>query len=356
MIRCASVGLGWWGMLHAEASEVVDGMKLTTGLNQSGNAEVDAKAMAEFSSRFGGKQATSYEEILADPAIDAVLITTPDPFHVPQIVAAAQAGKHVFCEKPLAVTVEDGLKAIKACQEAGVVLAVGHNRRLSRAQRAIKAIIESGELGEILHIESHFSYPGGMTFTPGFWRASPPMNKIGVITASLIHMVDSCLHVHSPVKKVVGATNLRRAVPLDFSDTTAFLCEFESGASGYIGGTIAAADYSSLNFYGSKASIYAGIDEEEVTLHRRYGPREKIDLSSYVTPEGQALTQRQTEPRPPSYDTLAAELASFVRAVEGRQPFLITPGEALHNVAVMQSIVQSAATGKPVDIPQAWRL
>ncbi len=174
MLRCASVGLGWWGGEHAAAIDgKSDRIRIAACHTDSGDAAADAAALGAFAERYGARPFERFDDLLADPEIDALIVTTPHSSHVPQIVAAAEAGKHVFVEKPLAMTVESGRRALDACQKHGVVLAVGHNRRFSNALAAIKKIVDDGTLGTILHAEAHFSWPGGLTYPKGYWRTDP---------------------------------------------------------------------------------------------------------------------------------------------------------------------------------------
>lgn len=326
MLRCASIGLGWWGGEHAVAirgkSEL---LRIEACHTDSGDGAADSAAMRRFAERFGARPYVRFDDLLRDKGIDALIITTPHSRHVPQIIAAAQAGKHVFVEKPLALTVESGRSAIEACRRAGVVLAVGHNRRFTSALKAIKELVDRGALGTILHAEAHFSWPGGLSYTKGYWRADPAEAPAGAMTATCIHMIDSLAHLLGPIERVIAAHTKHRAVPLGIDDTTAFLVEFTSGPTGYIGGTIAAPDMSSLNLYGSAASIYAGIDEEQVTFHRALGAREALPI----------------EPA----ETLRLELEEFASACAGQGRFRVDPEEALRNVAVMEAVIKAARSG-----------
>jgi predicted dehydrogenase len=242
---------------------------------------------------------------------------------VPQIIAAAQAGKHVLVEKPLSLSVASGRQALQTCCQAGVVLAVGHNRRFTSPLRAIKALVDRNALGTVVHAEANFSYPGGLSFATGYWRADPAEAPGGAMTATLIHMIDAFMHLLGPIERVIGARSKHRAAPIGIEDTTSFLVEFASGPTGYIGGSIAAPDASMLNLYGSAANIYAGIDEEQVTFHRNEGPREPLTIE-------------------PPVDSLRLELEAFARACTTGPAFPVAPEEALRNIAVMEAAIEAA--------------
>ena len=329
MLRCASVGLGWWGGEHAAATHGKSRLlRIDACHTDSGDGAADSAAMRSFAERFGARPYARFDELLADETIDAVIITTPHSCHVPQTIAAAEAGKHVFVEKPFALSLESGRRALEACRKAGVVLAVGHNRRFMSALTVIKDLVDEGTLGTILHAEAHFSWPGGLTYPKGYWRADPAEAPAGAMTATCIHMIDTFAHLLGPIERVIAAYTKHRAVPLGIDDTTSFLVEFASGPTGYIGGTLAAPDVSSLNVYGSAASIYAGIDEEQVTLHRAHGPREALPIEPVESAE-----------------SLRLELEEFANACAGHGRFRVDPEDALRNIAVMEAAIAAARGG-----------
>ncbi len=332
MLRCASVGLGWWGGMHASAIHGTTNLvRIEACHNDSGDRAFDATAMQSFAERFGARAIARFDDVLADKTIDALIVTTPHSRHVPQIIAAARAGKHVLVEKPLALSVESGRSALEACRKAGVVLAVGHNRRFTSPLRAVKALVEGNALGTILHAEANFSYPGGLGFKKGYWRADPAEAPGGAMTATLIHMIDAFMHLLGPIDRVIGARSKHRATPLEIEDTTSMLVEFAGGPTGYIGGSIAAADVSSLNLYGSAATVYAGIDEEQVVLQKSDGPREPLAIA-------------------PPTNSLLLEIEAFARACAGGSAFPVAPEEALRNIAVMEAAIEAARRGVGVAV------
>jgi len=334
MLRCASIGLGWWGGMHADAVQGKSSLvRIDACHNDSGDPAVDAEAMRGFAERFGARPIARFDDVLADKAIDALIVTTPHSRHVPQVVAAARAGKHVLVEKPLALSVKSGLSALEACRKAGVVLAVGHNRRFTSPLRTLKSLVEQKALGTILHAEAHFSYPGGMQFKRGYWRADPNEAPGGAMTATLIHMIDAFQHLLGPIERIIGARSKHRAVPLGIEDTSSFLAEFAAGPTGYVGGSIAAPDVSSLNLYGSAASVYAGIDEEQVAMQKVDGPREPVALA-------------------PPTNSLLLEIEAFARACAGGPAYPVPPEEALRNIAVMEAVFEAARSNRATDVPK----
>ena len=175
MLRCASIGMGWWSDELADAIQgKSDAIRIVTCFTRS------AEKRAAFAAKYGTGTHDSYEAALADEAIDAVILTTPHSTHAEQVIAAARAGKHVFCEKPFTLTRASAQAAADACAQAGVVLAIGQNRRWHSGTRALKAMLEAGDFGTLLHAEANFSVPSALGYPPELWRASRVESPAGL--------------------------------------------------------------------------------------------------------------------------------------------------------------------------------
>jgi len=148
-VRLGSVGLGWWGGVLADGVAAGDEAVVVSGFART------PETRQKFAEDRGVRQASSFDEMLADDEIEGVLLATSHDSHADMIEAAAAAGKHVFVEKPFTLSVDDGKRAIAAAEKAGVVLQVGHNKRRQPANRRIKQLIDSGELGSIVMVETH---------------------------------------------------------------------------------------------------------------------------------------------------------------------------------------------------------
>ena len=318
MLRAASIGLGWWSDELAGAVQgVSDRIGIVTCHSRS------AQKRAAFADRFATGQRDSYDAVLADPEVDAVILTTPHSLHAEHIVRAAEAGKHVFVEKPLALTATSARRAVGACENANVVLAVGHNRRFSAAAQRLKAMWEAGAFGVVLHLEANFSAPGGLSYVTGQWRANRVESPAGAIAGLGVHMIDLLCWLAGPVERLTARAT-RRAVPVDIDDATSALLDFASGATGYLGSLFACPYTSFLNVYGTRANAFAAVDANVLEIVRPGGEREACDIAPV--------------------DTLRAELEEFADAcADGGRTFRVRPAEAVHNVAVMEAIAVSAA-------------
>ena len=153
-IRLACVGLGRWAGVLAEGIRKTPGLEITACHTRS-----EARKEA-FARKYGCRPFPGYPAILEDPHIDAVVLTTPHSAHKEQVCAAARAGKHVFVEKPLAVTLEDARACVEACGSAGVVLMVGHCWRWVASVQKEKSLVDAGALrfasGPIAQVSSSF--------------------------------------------------------------------------------------------------------------------------------------------------------------------------------------------------------
>lgn len=319
MLRAASIGLGWWSdELAGAIQDRSDLIRVVTCYSRS------AAKRSAFAEKFATGEHASYEAVLSDPAVDAVILTTPHSQHAEHVERAAAAGKHVFVEKPFTLTAASARSAAEACARAKVVLAVGHNRRFSAAAIALKEMMDGGEFGTVLHAEAHFSAPGALAYTPDRWRANRTESPGGAIAALGIHMIDLVCWLLGPAERVAAQAK-RRAVSVDIDDTTSALLDHASGATVYLG-TLFACPYTSfLNIYGTKANAFAAIDGDRLEVQRA----------------GEARAEVALEP----VDTLRAELEEFAAACLSDGSFRVRPEEAVHAVAVMEAMVASAATG-----------
>ncbi|KJC57689.1 hypothetical protein UP10_28025 [Bradyrhizobium sp. LTSPM299] len=319
MINCAIAGLGRWGRALVEAAHHEPRLRITSAV------EPDIAHAEDFCAAHGLSPATSLDAVLADRDIDAVLLATPHSLHKAQVIAAAASGKQVFCEKPLALRRDDAAEMFAACRKAGVVLAVGHNRRFWPAMRALRAIVASGELGTILHVEGHNSNENSQGITQG-WRLSPEESPGGGLTGAGLHVLDGFVSLLGPARQVYARLNAREAGPPPL-DTAILAIEFVNGVSATLATVRATPFYWRVHVFGTKGSAEV-LDEVTMVLRK-----------SGALP---AMT------RYPACDALAAELSAFADAVEGRQPFPVPEADVLATLAAFEAALQSMQTGHPV--------
>jgi predicted dehydrogenase len=319
MINCAIAGLGRWGRALVEAAHKEPRLRITSAV------EPDIVHAEDFCTTHRLAPATSLDAVLADPDIDAVLLATPHSLHKAQVIAAAAAGKQVFCEKPLALRRYDAAEMFAACRGAGVVLAVGHNRRFWPAMRALRAIVAGGELGTILHVEGHNSNENSQNIMQG-WRLSPEESPGGGLTGAGLHVLDGFVSLLGPARQVYARLSARETGPPPL-DTATLAIEFVNGVSATLATVRATPFYWRVHVFGTKGSAEV-LDEVTMVLRKSGEP---------------PATSRY-----PADDTLAAELSAFADAVEGRQPFPVPEADVLATLAAFEAALQSMLTGHPV--------
>lgn len=319
MLHVVFVGTGWWGTELAKAAQSLPDTYTIAGCSALTSAEREA-----FGAVFGGIGYESFEAVLDDPAVDAVLLATPHSLHVSQIVAAARAGKHVFCEKPLALTAVSADQAISACATASVVLGVGHNRRYSQVAREMKEFIDAGGCGKIVHVEANYSSAGALRLQPGQWRAQREEAPGGGIAPMAMHMIDTFTWLLGPVARIAAIAK-RQVVSVAIDDTCACLFELASGATGTLNSIFTVPYTAYLTIYGTKAIIEARRNFTELTI-------------TPMSP-GEATVHKHFTVD----DTVRSELAAFAASCAEGTPFPVRPEQARHNVAIMEAIGISAA-------------
>jgi predicted dehydrogenase len=320
MIACAIAGLGRWGRSLVEAAERGGRLHITHAV------EPDAAA-AGFCAAHRLTLAESFDAVLADPGIKAVLLATPHSLHLAQVIAAAKAGKQVFCEKPLALRREHAARMFEACRAAGVVLAVGHNRRFWPSLRLLREIAGGGELGPILHVEGHNSNENSQSITQG-WRLSAEESPGGGLTGAGLHVLDAFVSMLGPARRVYARLNPREAGPPPL-DSAMLAIDFAGGVTATLATVRATPFYWRVHVFGTKGSVEV-LDEVTVVCRR-----------SGVKAETTILAPN---------DVLADELAAFADAVEGRSPYPVAEQDVLATLAAFEAALASMHSGLPVTV------
>jgi len=247
-MKVACIGMGWWSDVLADA------------IKRSGKLEIAAcysrsrEKREKFAAKYGCTAAKSYEEVLSNKNIEAIINTTPNAVHLETTLAAARAGKPTFLDKPIANTVADARAITEACREAKVVLALGYQRRRESHFRWIRANLQ--QFGTLVNAEANISRDrlGKIDLTS--WRYSAEGMPGGVMLQIGIHYTDVLEYLIGPVKAVSGRS-VRLVLPGDNPDVASLVLEHESGALSTLNASYASAsEYYLLNLYGKEASAY----------------------------------------------------------------------------------------------------
>lgn len=324
MIRAAIVGVGHWGQHLVECTQdKTDKIRFTTGVARA------PERAAAFAARYGLALVSDYGKVLGDPGIDAVVLATPHTQHAEQVIAAARAGKHVFTDKPFALTRASAEAAARACADARRVLAVGFNWRYQPALQEIRRMLQDRRLGRLLHIEGNFNGPSVYRFPKEHWRQQPEEGPAGGMTGRGVHVVDSMLYLAGRIDSVF-AQSARLTLDHGLDDTTSMLFTFASGASGYLGTVIATAESWRMQVFGSKGWATVGSIPH---LHTWSLTTCMVNAQPTVIDYPQTSSER-------------AELDGFADAIEGRAQYACPPQDAVHGVAVLEAVARSAQSGQ----------
>ena len=323
MLRAAVYGAGHWGTRLIESVQGKSSkIRFVTAVTR------DTAGKAALAARFGMALATDYDSVLANPAIDAVVLCTPHSHHSAEVIAAAKAGKHVLCEKPFTLTVSDAQAAIAACKAAGVTLHVGFNRRYAPAYIEMVRRIGAGEIGKLRHIEGQFSGPPSYQIEPGNWRSNQHESPGGSMTARGVHVIDAMLPIAGLVDTVFAFSN-RLQLKIDVDDTTSCLLRIAGGVTGYLGTLHAASAFYRIHAFGSKGALEMR-GETELLASDLKGNVERLTFDIA--------------------DKERAELEAFADAVASGVKFVIAPEEIVNTVAVMEAVAASAKSGAAISI------
>ena len=325
-LRVAALGMGWWSDVLADAVNRSDKLQVVACFTRS------ADKRAAFAAKYNCRAAGSYEEILADSTIEAIINTTPNTVHLETTQAAAQAGKHVFLDKPIANTVREGQAIAEACGKAGVVLALGYQRRRESHFRWIKSEIDAGRFGRLVQAECNISRDRLGRFDLSSWRYTAAGMPGGVMLQIGIHYVDVLEFLMGPVQRV-SARLAQLVLPGDNPDVANMILEHENGALSNLTASYASAsEFYMMNIYGKEASAY-------------------YDLFSGLRHLTRGETAARAVPTEVN-DTIREELEEFAHCVRtGTRPE--TDGHwAARNLAVIKAGARSAREGRAVDVAE----
>jgi predicted dehydrogenase len=332
-VRVGLVGYGWWGKTIARQ------LASSSWLQVAAVAEVDAGARAAMASDpllAGVALHDSAHSLIAQPGLEAVILCTPHQQHAAQIVAAAQAGLHVFCEKPLCLTLDDARRAVAACSARGLVLGIGHERRFEPEVIALRQLIAEGTLGTVLQIEANFSQDKFFALPKDNWRLSNAHAPVGPLTATGIHLVDLSIAVLGPCEQV-WARLATLGSDFENGDTLAVMMAFASGANAMISAVLATPFEGRFAVYGNRGWV---------EIRDRTHPENPTGWDVTTTLRGQAPVTRFAAPSPSVRDNLEA----FAMAVRGVRPYPVTQAEMLANVAALEAIMQSVQRRAPLAV------
>ena len=325
-LRVACIGMGWWSDVLADAIVRSGKLKIVACFTRS------EEKRAKFAAKYDCKPAASYEAILADRSIEAIVNTTPNNVHLETTRLAAAARKHVFLDKPIANTVADARAITDACRKAGVVLAIGYQRRRESQFRWIRRQIDDGVFGRLVNAEANISRDRLGKIDLGSWRYTAEGMPGGVMLQIGVHYTDVLEYLLGPVKAVSGSL-AQLVLPGDNPDVASLILEHEGGALSTVNASYASAsEYYLMNVYGKEASAYYDFHQGLRFLKRGAERSEPVAVAKT--------------------DAFVDELEEFARAARGDGKPEMDGEAATRSLAVIRAGIESARTGRRVTVAE----
>ena len=326
-MRVASIGMGWWSDVLADA------------IKRSGKLEIAAcysrsqEKREKFAAKYGCTAARSYEEVLANKSIEAIINTTPNSVHLDTTLAAAAARKHVFLDKPIANTVADARFITEACRQAKVVLALGYQRRRESHFRWVKENI--GKFGKLVNAEANISRDRLGKIDLNSWRYTAEGMPGGVMLQIGIHYTDVLEYLMGPITAVSGRF-VRLVLPGDNPDVASLVLEHESGALSTLNASYASAsEYYLLNLYGKEATAL-------------FDSHQGLRLVKRGSDKVEKIATRTSDP-------IVVELEEFARAVRGECEPEMDGERSTRSLAVILAGIRSAKEGRRVEVSEVLK-
>ncbi len=323
MVNLAIIGLGRWGRV------LVDAVQGKTDLVRFTNAATRTPSKVEDYCKANSIALTSdYSTVLSDPNIDGVVLATPHSQHEQQIIDAVQAGKNVFCEKPVTLTRKSIDNAMAQVEKYGLIFAAGHNRRFLPALEHLNSLIRSGELGRVLHIEGNMSGHVGNRYTNDMWRVDPNESPAGGMAGSGIHVIDAMIYLLGRITEV-SAQSFRLVNEISLDDTTNMLFRFENGQTGYLVALTATTPTFRIQVFGEKC---------------------KVELIGENILDIQPVDGVQARMTFPSISTELRQFEEFAKCINSGEPYPISIDDVKNGVAVFEAVSQSCEERKWITV------
>lgn len=346
-IGLAVIGTGRWGTGMGHAVQRCKEFQIVTCCTRT-------KAKGDrFAQEFRCDHDATIHDVLKNDAVEAVLLTTPNTVHAEHAVLAAEHGKHVLVEKPIAASISDARRMIEACKDGGVVLAVAHNQRRLAGYRRIKALLNEGSMGKVVSVESNFSHNAGFKLTPEFWRWHENECPGGPMMTMGVHAADTLQYLLGPVESV-SAFFERLCLKTEIMDTGVAILQFESGTLGYLASNYVTPWNYFFNLYGTEGNLYFHLDLPFVNAPatEKYG-----DNWNYADRHSRLYLKRKGQddkieiPLEPG-EILKEELEEFADCIRTGSMSETGGEEGLRALAVILGAIRSAESGSTVKIDE----
>lgn len=338
-VRVAMVGVGAWARVLANAAQSSRKIQIASCLGRS------PEHVAEFVKSTGIPVAASYEEILSDQEINGVILALPNEIHLEFARKAAQAGKHVYLEKPIANTLEDALQIAQLETMYGVSVVVGHCSRFLTGIRLIRKMIDDGLLGNVNLIETNFSNDRGLRLTAKDWRWYNNHSPGGCLSQIAIHQFDALRYLGGDLLSINAISERRSPAGAEVEDQWIVIARFSDGKLGSVVSSWTSPGVYSVRVLGDRAYAYYEIDQTywsmPENLHR--------EAQLYVCYRGEGILSRHLVTVPPG-NMFRDELELFATGIMSGQQTEISASNGLLALAAVHAALASASNGGGVKL------
>jgi predicted dehydrogenase len=329
-VKVGIVGLGRWAKVLTRAAANSEKIKIVAGYSRS-----EEKRQA-FEQELGVPAAPDMKALLSKREIEGVILTVPNEQHLPVAVEVAKAKKHVYTEKPIASTLEEGLEIAALEKKYGVTVTVGHSARLMAGLRQIRSAIESGELGRVAFIEANFSNNRGLELTPKVWRWYKDKAPGGPLSQLAIHQFDVLHYLGGEIVEVSAMASKLSPVGAEVDDQSMTLLKFADGKVGYVGSCWTSPGVFAVRVFGSKGLMHYEIDfdtwDTPDQLHKK--------STLYIQRGKDGYAKREVLEVPGS-DMFRTELEMFAESCRTGKPGELSAANGNFAVAIVYAALRS---------------
>ena len=329
-MQVAVVGLGNWGskicdsIASGEALEVVRGMDIVPA------------AAERVAAKHGFAISDDYASVLADEAVEGVILVTPPSGHEEQVLAAAAAGKHVLCEKPFSLTAAAAERMVAACASRGLTLGIDHERRFEPAWEELQRLVGAGELGDILQVEANHSHGWMVDLPADHWRRKTGEGPSAGLTGMGVHFLDLFMALFGR-PSLVSAWTADMAGGFANGDVFNTHLRWPSGMMGTVTNVCATPFHARVAMYGREG--WVEIREEDA------GSGTRGAVLTLARPEGRTSTVYEP------IDSVKRCVESWAKAATEGADYRYTGQHLIDNVATLEGIDASIREQQPITIP-----
>jgi predicted dehydrogenase len=329
-VKVGIVGLGRWAKVLTRATAKSEKIKVVAAYSRS-----EEKRLA-FEQEMNVPAVPDMHAMLSNPAIEGAILTVPNEQHLPVAAEVAKARKHVYTEKPIASTLEEGLEIAALEKKYGITVTVGHSARLMGGIRRIREAVDAGELGRVAFIEANFSNERALELTPKVWRWYKQRAPGGPLSQLAIHQFDVLHYLGGEIVEASAMASKLSPVGAEVDDQSMTLLKFADGKVGYVGSCWTSPGIFAVRVFGSKGLMHYEIDFETWDT-----PDQLHKKSTLYIQRGKDGYAKREELKVPESDMFRAELEMFAESCRTGKPSELSAANGNFAVAVVYAALRS---------------